>query len=161
MLSTQSIIDHQKQALKAENEKVMTAIKSHFESVKDSTSAVLLLDERVLSPSVAASGNTSKVVSEAIKQIGSKMKDKSVYIIATDGPADETGSGKVVHGCHVSEGAKAKGADAGKWTSSVAEIVGGKAGGKGATSLGQGSKADQVDKALEVARSYLDGLTIS
>ncbi|GAB7356725.1 hypothetical protein MBLNU459_g7427t1, partial [Dothideomycetes sp. NU459] len=56
--------------------------------------------------------------------------------------------------------AKAKGADASKWSNTVAGAVGGKAGGKGATSLGQGTQADKVDEAIEVARKYLEELGI-
>jgi alanyl-tRNA synthetase len=42
----------------------------------------------------------------------------------------------------------------------VAEIVGGKAGGKGATSLGQGPEGGKAEEAVEVARKYLEGLKI-
>jgi len=52
------------------------------------------------------------------------------------------------------------GADASKWASAVPEIVGGKAGGKGATSLGQGTNADKADDGVEAARKYLEGLSL-
>lgn len=67
---------------------------------------------------------------------------------------------KIVHGCHVSKEAMDKGADGPKWSSKVAEAVGGKAGGKGATSLGQGTNPDKVDEAMEIARKYLEELNI-
>ena len=78
-----------------------------------------------------------------------------MYLFAAD-----QSEGRVVHGCHVSEDAKAKGADANQWANSVAGAVGGKAGGKGATSLGQGTNADKVDEAVEIARKYLEDLKI-
>ena len=56
--------------------------------------------------------------------------------------------------------AKSKGADASKWSNAVAGAVGGKAGGKGATSLGQGNQADKVDEALALATKYLEDLGI-
>jgi alanyl-tRNA synthetase len=137
-------LDQQKAAQKIENKKVLDAVTAHFEQ---NTAAKTL----VLGVSVAAG---SKAIQEAIKTIGSKQKDKTVYLL---GKTDE---GKVVHGCHVSADAQGKGADAAKWSNEVAAVVGGKAGGKGATSLGQGTNGDKVDDAVEVARKYLEGLSL-
>ncbi|KAJ9625151.1 Alanine--tRNA ligase [Taxawa tesnikishii (nom. ined.)] len=135
-------LDHQKAALKAENKKVLDAVNDYFTKNADAKTAVLR---------VPISAN-SKAISEAIKNISSKSKDKTVYLFA----ADE----KIVHGCHVSKEAMDKGADGPKWSSKVAEAVGGKAGGKGATSLGQGTNPDKVDEAMEIARKYLEELNI-
>jgi alanyl-tRNA synthetase len=55
---------------------------------------------------------------------------------------------------------QAKGADAGKWAAAVAEVVGGKAGGKGATSVGQGTHGDKADDGVEAARKYPEGLSL-
>ena len=66
----------------------------------------------------------------------------------------------MLHGCHVSAEAQGKGADAVAWSGEVAGLVGGKAGGKGATSLGQGMNAEKVDEAVEAARKYLEGLSL-
>ncbi|KAL1311623.1 hypothetical protein AAFC00_001734 [Neodothiora populina] len=140
---TKENTDHQKAAMKAENKKVMDTINEHFTKNPDSKKLVVRLP---------ISAN-SKALSEAFKAISSKNKDKTIYLIAAD---DE----KVAHGCHVSDDAKAKGADAVKWSSAVAGAVGGKAGGKGATSLGQGTQVDKVDDALELARKYLEDLGI-
>lgn len=87
-LITQENTDHQKAALKAENKKVLDTVNDHFTANKDSKSLVVR---------VPISAN-SKAISEAIKTISSKNKDKTVYLIAAD--ANE---GKVAHGCHVSE----------------------------------------------------------
>lgn len=54
-------------------------------------------DAKKLVVRVPISAN-SKAISEAIKTISSKNKDKTVYLIA----ADEA-ENKVAHGCHVSE----------------------------------------------------------
>ena len=50
--------------------------------------------------------------------------------------------------------------DANAWANQVAEVVGGKAGGKGATCLGQGTKVESVDEAVERARKWFEGLAV-
>ncbi|KAI7671375.1 Alanine--tRNA, partial [Hortaea werneckii] len=140
---TKDNLDHQKAAQKVENKKVLDAVNEYFEKNKDDKTAVLTL------PLSAG----SKAVQEAIKTISSKNKDKTVYIL---GAAED----KVMHGCHVSSDAQGKGADASKWANSVASLVGGKAGGKGATSVGQGTEVSKVDEALEAARKYLQDLSL-
>ncbi|KAI7037220.1 Alanine--tRNA, partial [Hortaea werneckii] len=140
---TKDNLDHQKAAQKVENKKVLDAVNEYFEKNKDDKTAVLTL------PLSAG----SKAVQEAIKTISSKNKDKTVYIL---GAAED----KVMHGCHVSSDAQGKGADASKWANSVASLVGGKAGGKGVTSIGQGTEVSKVDEALEAARKYLQDLSL-
>ncbi len=137
-------LDHQKTAQKAENKRVLDAVTQHFEKNKENSTLVL---------SVPVSAG-SKAIQEAIKVVGTKQKDKTLYLLGT------SEDGKVVHGCHVSSDAQAKGADAGKWANEVAGLVGGKAGGKGATSLGQGTNVGKVDEAVEAARNYLSNLKI-
>ncbi|KAK3719006.1 Alanine--tRNA ligase [Vermiconidia calcicola] len=137
-------LDHQKAAQKAENKRILDAISQHFEKNKENSSLVLTVP-------VSAG---SKAIQEAIKTISSKQKDKTLYLLG------KSEDGKVVHGCHVSADAQAKGADAAKWANEVAGVVGGKAGGKGATSLGQGTNADKVDDAVELARKYLEDLKL-
>ena len=137
-------LDHQKAAQKAENKRVLDEVNDYFTKNEGKSSLVL---------SVPVSTG-SKAVQEAIKTVSLKQKDKSVYLL---GKAED---GKVLHGCHVSSDAQAKGADAAKWSNEVAELVGGKAGGKGATSLGQGMNAEKVDEAVEAARKYLEGLSL-
>lgn len=136
-------LEHQKTAQKAENKQVMDAISAHFE--QNSTSKSLVLTVPISS--------SSKAVQEAIKTISSKQKDKTVYLV---GRAED----KIVHGCYVSADAQGKGADASTWANEVAGVVGGKAGGKGATCLGQGTNTAKVDDAVEVARKYLLGLSL-
>ncbi|KAK1084530.1 Alanine--tRNA ligase [Friedmanniomyces endolithicus] len=131
-------LEHQKTAQKAENKRVLDAVHEHFEQNKEGKTLVLCVP-------VSAS---SKAVQEAIKTISSKQKDKTVYLL---GQAED----KIVHGCFVSDEAQKKGLDAGKWANDVAGVVGGKAGGKGATSLGQGTQVEKVDEAVELARKAL------
>lgn len=47
------------------------------------------------------------------------------------------------------------GASANEWSATVSDIVGGKAGGKAPTSIGNGVHADKVDEALKAAEQYL------
>ena len=56
--------------------------------------------------------------------------------------------------------AMTKGATASNWTAAVSRAVGGKAGGKGATSLGSGNAPENVDEALSLATKYLEDLGI-
>ena len=141
--SIQANLDQQKAFLKAENKAVTDTIAKHFTENPESKRLVVR---------VPISAN-SKAISEAIKTISSKQKDKTIYLIA----ADES-EGKVVHGCHVSAEAKEKGADAPAWANEIAGVLGGKAGGKGATSLGQGTQPENVDQAVELATKYLEKL---
>ncbi len=48
-----------------------------------------------------------------------------------------------------------QGASASDWAAVVSGAVGGKAGGKGPTSIGNGTNPDKVDEALSLATEYL------
>lgn len=48
-----------------------------------------------------------------------------------------------------------KGASASDWAAVVSRSIGGKAGGKGATSIGNGTNPDKVDEAVTLATEYL------
>lgn len=152
MLLLQANLDHQKTLLKQENKTVLDAVTTHFEQNPSSTHFVKLI------PSISAN---TKAISEALKTIASKtLKEKTVYLLAAEGTAQTDAGGRVVHGCYVAPSAQSKGLDATKWSLKVAEAVGGKAGGKGATSLGQGTKVEGVDEAVDVAEKYLAELGI-
>jgi len=139
-----SNLDEQKKAQKAESKRILDAVTEHFEKNKETNSLVLSV------PVIAG----SKAIQEILKLISTKQKNKTVYLL---GKSDD---GKVPHGCHVSADAQSKGADASKWASSVSDLVGGKAGGKGATALGAGTEVAKVDDAVEVARKYLESLQL-
>ena len=137
-------LDHQKAAQKAENKRVLDTVTEQFEKNKKNSTLVL---------SVPVSAG-SKAVQEAIKYVSTKQKDKTLYLLG------KSEDGKVLHGCYVSPEAQKKGADAPKWSSEVASLVGGKAGGKNPTSLGQGTNPEKVDEAVEAARKYLEDLKL-
>lgn len=81
-------LDEQKAQQKAESKKVLDMINDHFISNPDASHLVI---------KVPLSAN-SKAISEAIKHVQSKHKNKTVYLLG----ADER-EGKVMHGCFVSE----------------------------------------------------------
>jgi len=95
----------------------------------------------------------AKATLEAIKQVSSRHNDKSTYFIGLDGSA-----GRVAHGCFVSQGHASNGLVANEWAAQVAKAVGGKAGGKGATSMGSGTETTKVDDGIDAARMYLQSL---
>ena len=53
-----------------------------------------------------------------------------------------------------------KGASAMDWAAAVSSVVGGKAGGKEPTVLGNGTEPQKVDEALEAAAKYLEKFTL-
>jgi alanyl-tRNA synthetase len=61
---------------------------------------------------------------------------------------------------NVLQAASKAGASATEWTSTVSGVVGGKAGGKAPTSIGNGTNVDKVDEALTAAAEYLAKLKI-
>ncbi|MCJ1269391.1 Alanine--tRNA ligase [Lobaria immixta] len=136
-------LDEQKAQQKAESKKALDAITDFFSQPENK-------ERKELITRLPISAN-AKAISDAINHVKTKSKDKTVYIFA----ADATG-GKVIHGCHVSEEASKQGASASEWAATVSSIVGGKAGGKGPTSIGNGTSAEKVDEALEAAVKYLE-----
>lgn len=81
-------LDEAKAQSKAESKRVLDAVNNYFTSHPDTKHFV----EKVsVSPG-------SKAISEAIKHVQSKNKDKTVYLLGSDEQ-----DGKVLHGCHVSE----------------------------------------------------------
>ena len=42
-----------------------------------------------------------------------------------------------------------------EWSAAVSEVVGGKAGGKGSTSIGNGNHPEKLNEALDAATRYL------
>ena len=53
-----------------------------------------------------------------------------------------------------------KGLKASEWSSAVSSIVGGKAGGKEPTSIGNGTQPEKTDEAVEAATKYLEKFMI-
>ena len=144
---TRDIVESQKAAQKAENKRVVDMITKHFETDKNRTTYVAKVEN-------LASG--SKAIPEAIKHVQSKIKNKTVYLVGAV-PSDR----KVMHGCHVAEDKSKAGAEATAWANAVTEKVGGKAGGKGATCVGNGTQVDKIDEGVEAATQYLNKFSIS
>ncbi len=117
------MLKEQKEKQKANLAAAMHLIISHFEHNKANTSFVIKLP---------TSSFSAKTVSECVKHIFSKHKDKSVYVFGIDSVTS-----KAAHGCSVSQEHESKGLFASEWAAQVTEAVGGKAGGKGATCLGR------------------------
>jgi alanyl-tRNA synthetase len=53
-----------------------------------------------------------------------------------------------------------QGASASEWATAVSRAVGGKAGGKGPTSIGNGINPDKVDDAITLATEYLSSFKL-
>ncbi|OJJ46325.1 hypothetical protein ASPZODRAFT_2103593 [Penicilliopsis zonata CBS 506.65] len=137
------VIDGQKAQQKLESKKALDTIVSYFSNSENEGKSSLVVQ-------LPISAN-SKAVSEALNHVKSKMQDKSVYIFAAD-PAQ----GRVAHGCHVSQTLVEQGASASEWAGVVSSMIGGKAGGKGSTSIGNGINPDKVDDAIAQATDYLN-----
>ncbi|KAL8652859.1 MAG: hypothetical protein Q9210_002440 [Variospora velana] len=143
-------LDEQKAVQKAEVKKATEAVAGFFAGDGEEGK-----NKKVYVGRLPGVGANAKALGEALNWVKGKSKDKVVYLFA----ADEEG-GKVVHGCHVSEEASKQGASATEWADAVSGVVGGKAGGKGATSIGNGTEPGKVDEAVEVARKYLESFKL-
>ncbi|KAJ5545326.1 Translation elongation/initiation factor/Ribosomal beta-barrel [Penicillium sp. DV-2018c] len=136
------IIDGQKAQQKLESKKAVDSITSYFEAPENKDKSWLVVQ-------LPISAN-AKAVSESLNHVKSKMQDKSVYLLASD-----SGQGRVSHGCYISQSLSDQGASANDWAAVVSGAVGGKAGGKGPTSLGNGTNPDKVEEAITLAADYL------
>lgn len=143
-----SQLDEQKAQQKAEMKKATDAMAAHFEGKEN-------VGKKVFVGRLPGVGANAKALGEALNWVKGKSKDKVVYLFAAEGEEGKEG-GRVVHGCYVSEDASKQGASASEWANAVSSIVGGKAGGKGATSIGNGTEPGKVDEAVEAATKYLE-----
>ncbi|CAF9938183.1 Alanine--tRNA ligase [Imshaugia aleurites] len=141
------MLREQKEMHKVNLAAAMHIINTHFGQNKASTSFVARLP---------VSSSSAKIVSECVKHVLSKHKDKSVYVFSVDSVTS-----KVAHGCSVSQEHECKGLVASEWAAQVTETVGGKAGGKGPTCLGSGMEAGKLDKGVDAAVDHLNELGIS
>ncbi|GAB1198238.1 tRNA synthetases class II (A)-domain-containing protein [Aspergillus pseudonomiae] len=136
------IIDSQKAQQKLESKKALEAITSYFQDPENK-------DKSWLVTKLPISAN-AKAVSESLNHVKSKLQDKTVYVLAAD-----PNQGRVVHGCYVPKAISDQGASASEWAAIVSTAVGGKAGGKGPTSIGNGTNPDKTDEAITLASDYL------
>ncbi|KAL8858022.1 MAG: hypothetical protein Q9178_005483 [Gyalolechia marmorata] len=143
-------VEEQKAVQKKEVKMATEVVMQFFEGNKE---------KKVFVGRLPGVGANSKAIGEALNSVKGKMGGKLVYLFALDGEENKEG-GRVVHGCYVSEEASNKGASATEWASTVSKVVGGKAGGKGATCIGNGTEPGKVDEAVEAATKYLEKFTI-
>ncbi|KAB8073240.1 tRNA synthetases class II (A)-domain-containing protein [Aspergillus leporis] len=136
------IIDAQKAQQKLESKKALETITSYFQNPEHQSKSWLVAK-------LPISAN-AKAVSESLNHIKSKMQDKTVYVLAADAK-----QGRVAHGCYVSKAMSDQGASASEWAAVVSTAVGGKAGGKGPTSIGNGTNPDKTEEAIALASDYL------
>ncbi|KAG2005342.1 hypothetical protein GB937_008758 [Aspergillus fischeri] len=136
------VIDGQKAQQKLETKKALEAIISYFESPTNEGKTCLVTR-------LPISAN-AKAVSESLNYVKSKLQDKTVYVLAGDSE-----QGRVAHGCYVSKALLDQGASANDLAAVVSSVVGGKAGGKGSTSIGNGVHPDKIEDAIALASDYL------
>ncbi|KAL1972146.1 hypothetical protein VTN31DRAFT_7365 [Thermomyces dupontii] len=141
------IVDAQKAQQKAELKKAMDTVTAALEKPENKDRGALVVQ-------LPDSAN-AKIVSELLNHFKSKLKDKTVYLIAADPE-----QGRVAHGCYVSKAALDKGASPTDWSKVVSDLVGGKAGGKAPTSIGNGTNVDKVGEAVAAATEYLEKLQL-
>ncbi|KAL5334939.1 tRNA synthetases class II (A)-domain-containing protein [Aspergillus crustosus] len=137
------IIDEQKAQQKLESKKAVESITSYFEAAENTQKSWLIAKLPIPA--------NSKAVSESLTYVKTKLPEKTVYVLAPS-----VDDGRVAHGCYVSKALSEQGASAGEWAAAVSRAVGGKAGGKGPTSVGNGINPDRVDDAIELASEYLN-----
>ncbi|KAI9767535.1 MAG: Alanine--tRNA ligase [Geoglossum simile] len=134
----------QKEIQKAQVGDAIRLVETHLDQNKASTSFLAKLP----------ASSSAKAISEAIKRV-TKNKGNSVYFIRVDDVTD-----KVIHECFVAPEQASRGLVAIKWVAQVAGVVGGKAGGKGATGVGSGMDVSKMVEGVEVAVKYLEKLNI-
>ncbi|ODM19890.1 Alanine--tRNA ligase [Aspergillus cristatus] len=136
------VVDGQKAQQKLEAKKALETITTYFQEPENQDKSWL-----VANLPISANG---KAISESLNYVKSKLQGKTVYLLAADPQ-----QGRVAHGCHVSKEMSDKGASANDWSAVVSNVVGGKAGGKGSTSIGNGLNPDKIDEAVALASAYL------
>ncbi|PWY64719.1 hypothetical protein BO70DRAFT_366943 [Aspergillus heteromorphus CBS 117.55] len=136
------VIDGQKAQQKLESKVALETIINYFQESEDQ-------DRPWLVAKLPISAN-SKAISESLNYVKSKLPDKSVYVLAASPE-----QGRVAHGCYVANSPSEQGASASEWAAIVSSAVGGKAGGKGSTSVGNGVNPEKVDEAIILASEYL------
>ncbi|KAL2005015.1 hypothetical protein VTN00DRAFT_2865 [Thermoascus crustaceus] len=136
------VVEGQKAQQKLESKKALETITSYFQAAENKDKSWLVVK-------LPISAN-SKAVSESLNYVKSKLQEKTVYVLAAD-----VQQGRISHGCHVSKDLSEQGASANEWAGIVSSVVGGKAGGKAPTAIGNGTNADKVDEAIALATEYL------
>lgn len=135
------VADEQKKRQKAESKTALDTVTGHFAKPENKESTWFV-------GQLPISANM-KAVSDVMTHFKSKDKTKSVYVF---GGSKESG---VVHGVYVGTDLASKGITAEKWSTTVTEIIGGKAGGKEPTRQGAGTQPEKIEDAVKKAEEWL------
>ncbi|KAI0170675.1 tRNA synthetases class II (A)-domain-containing protein [Pestalotiopsis sp. NC0098] len=141
------VTDEQKKRQKAESKTALDTVAAHFSKEENK-------DAKYFVGHLPISAN-SKAMSDVLKHYQSKDKTKSVYLLG--GSSRE---GAVAHAVYVGTDLASQGVTAEAWSTAVAQVVGGQAGGKEPVRQGRGTNADKIDEGVEAARKYLESLKI-
>ncbi|TDL24327.1 hypothetical protein BD410DRAFT_786443 [Rickenella mellea] len=114
---------------------IIDEVTQYFQKNKDAEGYISVLD---------VDGNP-KIIQKVVEQ--ARKLGKTVYFFSVD-----TEGGKVVHVNHVSQSLRSKGLDGKIWATQVAEVVGGKAGGKEDGAQGVGTNVEKLEEAVNVAK---------
>ncbi|PSR87415.1 tRNA synthetases class II (A)-domain-containing protein [Coniella lustricola] len=136
-----SVVDEQKKRQKAESKTALDTVTGHFAKAENKESNVFVGQLPI--------GANMKAISDVMTHFKSKDKTKSVYVF---GGSKDTG---VVHGVYVGTELASRGITAEKWSLTVAEVIGGKAGGKEPTRQGAGTQPEKLDEAVKTAEKWL------
>lgn len=136
-----SIKDNLKAKQKEESKKTLEVVNKWLGDEEQSKAAFFVAH-------VAIDAN-AKAITEAINLIKKQEKTKCLYLITGT-------SGKVAHGCYVSDEAIGKGVDASALAKAVSAHIGGKAGGKGNVVQGMGDKPEGIDAAVDELRKLFE-----
>ncbi|AMD21054.1 HEL227Cp [Eremothecium sinecaudum] len=141
-----AVKDEVKLRAKKETKQTLDEVKNHFAENAESDFFVKFID-------IPAN---AKAITEAIQYLKNSAKDKSIYLITGNDP-----TGKVAHGCFISNDAISKGLDGSALARAVAGKIGGKAGGKDNVFQGMGDKPAGIEAALsEIEAAFKEKLTI-
>ncbi|KAK7206952.1 cytoplasmic alanyl-tRNA synthetase [Myxozyma melibiosi] len=130
------VTDETKARQKAEAKKAVELVSEYFSAEKGESKPYLVA-------AVPEIGANPKAITEAMAYVRKSQPDKAVYLFASTGDGDE--DAKVAHGGYVSKEAGFSAMEVGKV---VAEVVGGKAGGKDPTVQGVGTEVSKIEEAV-------------
>lgn len=143
------VTDETKARQKAEAKRAVDLVTEYFSGENGES-------KKFLVAAVPEIGANAKAITEAMAYVRKSQPGKSVYLFAATSVEED--DAKVAHGGYVDKEAGLSALEVGKV---VAEVVGGKAGGKDPTVQGVGSKVSKVDEAIAaVEKLFADKLKI-
>lgn len=141
-----SVKDEVKSRAKKEIKQTLDEVKQYFTEHEDAQYFVKFIDIPT----------NAKAITEAVNHMKSSAKDKSIYLFTGN-----DSSGRVAHGCYISDAALKKGVDGPQLVKLVSSSIGGKAGGKGNVFQGMGDKPQGIESAVgEVQRLFSEKVTL-